>query len=388
MTRWRPQADALFQEAIATATVPGVVAMVADAQGLLYEGAFGLRALDAPAAMTADTVFWVASMTKPMTTALALQLVEAGQLQLDGPVQDALPEIGQLPVCEGQDEGGVWRLRPPRRPITLRQLLSHTSGLAYEFWSETLVRYRKAHGLPSMGSGRRAAMDLPLVFDPGERWEYGIGIDWAGLLVERVTGQRLDVALQERLLGPLGLRDSSLAPPAALRARLAKVHQRDAGGVLAVTPVAVPEAPEVRMGGSDLHTSGADYLRFLRMILQGGQLDGVRVLADASVALMGQPQTGGCPIRPLRSALPRVAGDLDVFPGVDKSFGLGFLLLREASPTGLTPGTMLWSGLANTYFWIEPARGRAAVLLTQVLPYADPRVAALLARFQRIVAAG
>jgi methyl acetate hydrolase len=388
MIRWRPQADALLQEAIATGAVPGVVAMVADAGGLQYEGAFGLRALGTVAPVAADTPFWVASMTKPLTTALALQLVEEGRLQLDAPVQDTLPEIGRLPVVEGTAEDGSWRLRPPRSPITLRQLLSHTSGLGYEFWSETLVRYRKSQGLPTMGSGRRAAMDLPLLFDPGTRWEYGIGLDWAGLLVERVTGQRLERAMQERLLGPLGMRDSSLAPSQELRTRLARVHQRDAEGALSLTQVAVPEEPEVQMGGSDLHTTGPDYLRFLRMILQGGQLDGVRVLAADTVARMGRPQPGAETVLPLRSALPRVAQDLDPYPGLAKSFGLGFLILREASPTGLTPGSLLWSGLANTYFWIEPARGRAALLLTQVLPYADPRVTALLARFQRIVAAG
>jgi len=379
------RADALLREAVDGGALPGVVLLASRAGEPLYAGAFGQRALGGDAPMTLDSVFWIASMTKPLVSAAALQLVEQGRLGLDEPVARRLPEIAAIGVLDTDGAGGEAPLRPPRTPITLRQLLNHTSGFGYEYWSAALLAYRKAHGMPAVGSGQRRAMDTPLLFDPGTRWEYGIGIDWAGLLIECVTGQALGEVLRQNLLEPLGMVDTAFELTPALRARLAKVHQRAADGTLLATDIGVPPGAPV-LGGSGLHGSARDYLRFLQMILGGGVLDGRRVLQAASVAQMIRPQIGELAVRPLASVAPRLTGGLDFYPGRRKSFGFGFLVLGEDVPGGLAAGSLTWSGIANTCFWIDPSRDLAAVFLTQVLPCADERTTAVQTAVQGLLA--
>jgi methyl acetate hydrolase len=377
--------DAALKAAVERGEVAGVAATAGSAAGTLYEGAFGRRGLDQEAAMTPDTVVWIASMTKAVTTVAAMQQVEEGKLSLDAPIGAVVPELARPQVLEGFAADGAPRLRPARRPVTLRHLLTHSSGLSYEIWNADIGRYMERHGLPGVISCRRAALTTPLVADPGERWEYGIGIDWAGLAVEAVTGRRLAEVLRERVTGPLGMADTAFRVGAAQRARLASMHARGPDGSLAPIPFEMPQDPEFHMGGGGLYGTVRDYLRFCRMILGDGALEGARVLAPETVAEMRRDQIAPLEVGPMRTALPASSHDVELFPGMRKGWGLSFLINTEEGPDGRAAGSLFWAGLGNTYYWIDPKRDRAGVIATQILPFADPKVLALLGAFERAV---
>ncbi len=374
--------DEMFVRAVESKAMPGVVAMAGTAEGVVYEGAFGHRELGREARMTPDTVVWIASMTKAITAAAAMQLVERGKLGLDRPAAEVVPELGRARVLEGFDAAGTPRLRPPARPITLRHLLTHTAGFAYEIWNPEVARYQAATGTPGITTCKNAALTTPLVFDPGDRWEYGISIDWVGKMVEAVSGQRLDRYLQENLFGPLGMKDTAFTISPGQRARLAAVHQRGDGGVLTPIQFEIPQEPEFLMGGGGLYGTAADYLAFCRMILGGGALRGARVLRPETVALMSQNHIGALDVGVMRTAIPTLSNDVDVFPGMAKKWGLSFLINTEPAPTGRSAGSLAWAGLANTYFWIDPTRGVCGVFLSQVFPFFDRVAVDLLQRFE------
>jgi CubicO group peptidase (beta-lactamase class C family) len=289
-------------------------------------------------------------------------------------------------VLEGFDADGAPRLRPARRPVTLRHLITHTAGFSYDIWNADIGRHMERHGLPGVITCRRAALDTPLVADPGERWEYGIGIDWTGLAVEAVTGQRLEEALRERVLGPLGMGDTAFRIGEAQRARLASMHARGPDGQLSAIPFEVPQDPEFHMGGGGLYGTAPDYLRFCRMVLNGGTLDGARILSPETVAEMGRNQIGALAVGKLVTALPNSSNDAEFFPGMAKRWSLGFMVNEEDAPAGgRSAGSLAWAGLANTYYWIDPKRDLAGVIVTQILPFADPKALGLLDAFERAV---
>lgn len=338
----------ILRQAVQAGEVPGVVAVAADRDGLLYEGAFGRRELGRDQPMTADTVVWIASMTKAVTGAAAMQLVEQGRIGLDQPVAEILPELAEARVLEGFDAEGRPRLRAARRPITLRHLLTHTSGFAYHIWNAEIGRYLEATGTPPVTSCRNAALAVPLAADPGERWEYGIGIDWAGKAVEAVAGRRLGEQLREALFEPLGMRDTGFLLGPSQRERRAAVHARGEDGALAPAGFEMPEAPEFEMGGGGLYSTARDYLAFARMILNGGRHGTEQVLRPETVAEMARDQIAGLPMTPLRTVLPGASNDADFFPGMPQGWGLSFLINKEASPEGRSAGSLAWAGLANT----------------------------------------
>jgi len=366
--------------------VPGVVAMAATDRGLLYEGAFGRRGRGGAEAMTPDTVFRIASMTKAITSIAAMQLVEQGKLALEAPVPDIDPTIGAPRVLEGFDAAGAPRLRPAKRPITLRHLLTHTAGFAYDMWNPALGRYLQSAGLPLRSSGRVASIRMPLLFDPGERWEYGINTDWVGRLVEAASGLPLDVYFRERLFGPLGMVDSGFVTTEAQRARQARLHQREPDGTLVPQPLEPPAtAAEFWSGGGPLYSTGRDYLQLLQMLLHGGQWNGAHVLRPETVALMHANHTGDLPAGVMRTARPEMSNDVDLFPGARVRWGLGYMLNLDPGPSGRSAGTVSWGGIYNTYYWLDPGRRVAGVILTQILPFADARVLGLYGRFERAI---
>jgi CubicO group peptidase (beta-lactamase class C family) len=377
--------DAILREAVDRGAVPGVVAAAATADRVLYEGAWGVREAGQAAPMTPDTVVWIASMTKAVTATAAMQLVERGKLHLDRPAADVVADLGRVQVLEGFDAEGRPRLRAPRRPITLRHLLTHTAGFSYEIWSPAIARYQEATGTPGIITCRHAALMTPLLFDPGERWEYGISIDWVGKMVEAASGQRLDRYFQDHLFGPLGVRDTTFRLQPDHRARLARVHQRGADGAL--TPVAfeLPEDPEFFMGGGGLYGTAADYLAFARLFLSGGRAPGGQVLRPETVDLMAQNHIGALEVGVLRTANPALSRDVELFPGMSKKWGLSFLITTAETPTGRAAGSLAWAGLANTYFWIDRRRGVCGVFLSQVLPFWDAAVVDVFTRFEREV---
>jgi CubicO group peptidase (beta-lactamase class C family) len=370
-----------LQAAVASGRIAGAVAAVADRDGVTYTREAGVRQAGEPAAMTQDTIFWLASMTKAIVSVAALREVEAGRLSLDGDLSGFLPEFADLKVLEGFGEDGAPRLRPARRAPTLRDLLTHTSGFGYAFLSEDLTRWHAATGAADPNGGTRAAHVLPLLHDPGEAWSYGIGVDWAGLAVEAASGQRLDAYLAEHILGPLGMTDTGFAPVDPTRR--ATAHLRVEGTLFpAPTPPGGTEA-EVLSGGGGLHGTAPDYLRFLRMLLNGGALDGARILKAETVRALSEVQTGALRAGAFKTANGVLTTDFDLYPDMQTGHGLATVVTPEATKEGRRPGALNWAGIFNTYFWADPETGKAGVLLTQLMPFGDPDVLALLRALER-----
>ncbi len=374
--------DTILSRAVESKAVPGVVAVAATDKGVLYEGAFGTREVGKNAPMTLDTVVWIASMTKAITATAAMQLVENGKLGLERPASEVVPELAAAKVLEGFDAAGKPRLRAPKRPITLRHLLTHTAGFGYEIWDPAIAQYQTATGTPGITTCTNAALTTPLMFDPGDRWEYGINIDWVGKVVEAMSGQKLDRYFQEHIFGPLGMKDTSFKISPSQRARLATVHQRGEGGALAPIEFGLPEDPEFLMGGGGLYGTAGDYLTFARMIMQDGSFKGVQVLRPETVALMSQNHIGPIEVGVFKTAMPALSHDIELFPGMSKKWGLSFLINTQPAPTGRSAGSLAWAGLANTFFWIDRAKRVCGVFLSQLLPFYDPAAIDVFGKFE------
>ncbi|MCW3475773.1 serine hydrolase domain-containing protein [Limobrevibacterium gyesilva] len=375
--------DRVLQDA--AGKVPGLVALATTGTETIYEGAFGRRDVSAEAPMTVDTVFWLASMTKAVVSAAAMQLVEQNRLALDTPIAQTLPALAAPKVLAGFDAAGAPVLRDAAGPITLRQLLSHSAGYGYTMWNAELGRYLRHADLPRVPTNWEELQRTPLLFDPGTRWNYGINTDLVGKVVEAASGQLLDEYLRDHVLGPLGMHDTGVTLSSAQRARQARMHARQEGGSLTPMEFPVGQGPSFFMGGGALCGTGRDYLRFLRMMLNGGTLDGTRLLSPRTVAEMARNQIGDISVVPMRSATPATTNDADFFPGMEKKWGLGFLINTQQAPTGRSAGSLAWAGLGNTYYWIDPTAGVAGVILMQMLPFADEQALDVFAGFERAV---
>ena len=377
--------DALLRRATEAGDVPGVIATATSGDRTIYEGAFGERVLGANMPMTVDTVVWIASMTKAVTGTAAMQLVERKKLDLDSPANRWVPELADVQVLTGWDAGGQPITRAPKRPVTLRHMLTHTGGWAYDLWSANVGRYQKAKDIPGIGSCKNIALRTPLLFDPGERWEYGIGIDWAGKTVEAVSGKKLGAYMQENILGPLGMTSTAFKITPAMRARLAKVHQRGDDGKLTPTDFELTQDPEFEMGGGGLYSTAGNYLLFVRMMLNRGKANGGQVLKPETVDLMSRNAMGNLKVRMLKTQNPASTNDAEFFPGMPKSWGLSFMINDRPAPTGRSAGSLAWAGLANTYFWIDQRKGVGGVYMTQMLPFADTKSLPLFYAFEKSV---
>ena len=377
--------DAVLRKPIDAGLIPGVVALAANQDGIFYQGAFGRRAVDKPAAMTADSVFRIASMTKAITATAAMQLVEQGRIGLDQPMREVLPIIGEVKVLDGFDDRGIPRLREPKRPVTLRHLLTHTSGYSYDIFNPDLGRYVEFASLPSIMTCKNDSLRVPLLFDPGTRWEYGIGIDLAGRIVEEVSGQILETYMRGHILDPLGMNDPSFFLPDKLSQRLVGTHARGADGKPVPITLEFPHDGDFLMGGGGLFSTAADYLSFTRMLLFGGALNGARVLKPETVALMSRTAIGDLEVPVFCSANPAFALDIDFFPGQIKRWGLSFLINTQDVEGMRAAGSLAWAGVHNTFFWIDLARRVTAVLMMQIIPANDPHVLETLFAFEQAV---
>jgi CubicO group peptidase (beta-lactamase class C family) len=377
-----PAIDTLFRQAVESKKMPGIVAVAATDRGPVYEGAFGTREMGASVPMTLDTIVWIASMTKAITATAAMQLVERGKLNLDRPAQEVVPEVGRARVLEGFDAAGQPKLRAPKRPITLKYLLTHTAGYGYEIWRTEIAKYQQVTNTPGITTCTNAALTTPLLFDPGDKWEYGINIDWAGKMVEAAAGQKLDAYFQQNIFGPLGMKDTAFALSPAQKSRLSRVHQRDDKGALAPIEFGLPENPEFLMGGGGLYGTAGDYLAFTQMIIGGGTYQGAQVLRRETVELMSQNHIGDLEIGKMVTAIPPLSNDVELFPGMSKKWGLSFLINTQMAPTGRSAGSLAWAGLANTYFWIDRTKRVSGVFLSQLLPFYDTTAIDLLGKFE------
>ena len=386
LSKLKPTADSLLERAVQAGHIPGVVAAASSSQGTVYEAAFGERALGQGVAMTPDTVFWLASMTKPIVGAAAMQLVEQGKLTLDEPAAKFLPELADVKLLTGWDSAGQPLLQAPKAQITLRQLLTHTAGFTSDIWNADSARYLKTMNLPRAGSGKKIALSVPLIFEPGTRWEYGINIDWAGQVIAAVSGMRLGEYIQKNIAEPLGMDSTGFRISPSMRARLATVHQRDPlTGTLSTTPFEVSQDTEFDPGGGGLYSTAGDYLRFTRMILNQGRGNGHQILKPETVALMSKNAMGPLRVNLLRTQNQAASLDAEFFTGIEKSWGLTFMINEQQAPTGRSAGSLAWAGLPNAFFWIDPKKDLAGVILMQVLPFVDPHALGLFTAYEKAV---
>lgn len=368
--------DALLHQSVHRhGGVPGVVAMVTDRNGNLYEGAAGTRELGNPAmSMCTDAVFAIFSTTKAMTVTCALQLIEEGLLSLEDPVDRYLPEINELQVLTGFDAAGQPQTRAPQRKITVNDLFLHTSGLSYEFFSAADLQYRTAKGVPTIVSCTFDSMRSVLLNDPGERWSYGVNIDWLGRIVEKIRGKRLGEVMRERLFAPLNMVDIGFTMTPQMVGRRVTIHDRSEHGQLTPLPdLVLPQPPEMDCGGHGLYATVGECMKFIRMILNDGMGTGGRVLKPETIALMGKDGLAelGLSSTGWTTSIPSLSNSGEFFAGQDKGWSYSFLINRETTPTGRPAGSMMWTGLANCFFWIDRQTGIGAYWASQILPFQD-----------------
>jgi CubicO group peptidase (beta-lactamase class C family) len=362
--------------------IPAITAMVATPDKVTYQGAFGTRDADSGVKITMDSIFAIASMTKAITSTAALQLVDQGKLKLDEPVAKHIPEFAKLQVLDSFDPSGKPILRPVRTPVTLKHLLTHTSGFCYDTWSEEMIHYEKATGASAAG----VAPLVPLLFEPGTRWQYGYGLDWTGRLVEIVSGLTLEEFFRHNILDPLGMNDTSFLVPSAKFDRLVTRYDRQADGSLKQVARSMPATPAAFNGGGGLYSTAGDYVKFMQMILRRGRGEGsVQILQAKTVAMMTSNQIGSLGAGKLKTQRPNVSSDVDVHPGAIDKWGLGFLINTVAYPGGRAAGSLAWAGIDNTFYWIDPKRQLCAVLMMQFLPFVDKDAVGMLGEFEKAV---
>ncbi len=373
----------ILVDAVAKGAVPFVVAMVGDANGVTWAGSAGERAPGVAA--DADTVFRIFSMTKAIGSTAAMVLIDRGKLDFDTPVEDVLPKFSNVTQLDGFDSNGQPKLRAPSVKPTIRHLATHTSGLVYEFWNADMAKYMAATKHPTVISGLEAALYYPLVFKPGERWGYGLGIDWLGQVVEAVDGRRIDQFCKEEILGPLRMADTQFEVEGSMKGRLAAVSARGEDGGFAPFEIAPPPQPEVYGMGHALYSTAPDYMRFLRMFLQKGELDGERVLSEAGVDSMLTNHIGDVRVGKMTSLAPPITADVDLFPGIDKTHSFAFLRNEQDVPGMRSAGSQCWAGVCNTHYWFDPSKNVAAVIMTQSLPFVEPQFMEVYEAFEKAV---
>jgi CubicO group peptidase (beta-lactamase class C family) len=371
--------DLPLRHAVETGALACVAAMAATSHGILHEAAFGLRNPAAGEAMTTDSVGWIASMTKAIVSVAAVRLVEQGQLSLDEPICDVLPELTSPLVLDRFGTDGAPILRPAETPITLRHLLTHTAGYGYDTWNPALWHLQTRLGLPRIPTSQDGLRQVPLLFEPGTRWNYGINIDLVGRAIEVVTGQSLDAHLRETLTGPLGMHDTMLLLDPPQQARRIVLHQKAADGALTPVPWQRAAAPPFLYGGGGLYSSAADYLKFLRAVLGG------RLLGPAMQAELLANQIGDLDVQPMLSAVPTASNDVHLYPEQKLKWTLGFLQNTAPTAEGRSAGSLAWAGLSNCYYWIDPARDVCGVFLTGLLPFADKAALAAFKGFESTI---
>ncbi len=369
--------DASLRAKVAAGEISGVVAMAANQESVVYQGAFGVRSLATMMPMSSDTIFRIASMVKLLTSVAAMQLVERGKLKLDEPAGAIDPTLASPQVLAGFDLKGIPQLRTAQKPLTLRNLLTHTSGFSYPLWDSNVMRYLK------FARGHSQLPRMPLMFEPGTRWAYGGSLDRVGRMVEIAGGQGLDTYFRDNITGPLGMNDTGFSITDQQRTRQASLHVRKADGKLAPQPLEKPKLPSVPSGGGSLYSTAPDYLALLQALLNGGSFRGASILKPETVALMSANQIGDIEAGKLKTTNPALSNDVDFFPGARLRWGLGHMINAGPVADGRSAGSLTWAGLFNTYYWIDPGLRIAGVIMMQILPFADPLALKTYRQFER-----
>ena len=353
--------------------VPGVVAVATDRNGNIYEGCSGVRSLGSEGAMTMDSVMAIFSTTKAITGTAIMQLVEEGLLSLHDPAKKYVPDIAAIEVLTGYNADGKAQTRPAARDITVLDLMTHTAGFCYEFFSHDDLKYRTEKEIPTVVSSTYASIRTVLLHDPGERWTYGVNIDWLGLIVEKIRGKRLGAVFSERIFGPLGMSDVSFSLTDSMAQRRAVLHDRAQDGKLTPLPdLMLPQPPEMDMGGHGLYASVGEYAKFIRMFLNDGNGPHGRVLKAETVDAMSKNmlplgvKSGGW-----TTSIPSLSNAGEFDPGVEKTWALTFQLNEEACSSGRPAGSLMWAGLGNLFYWIDRKNGIGGYWGSQILPFQD-----------------
>ncbi len=374
--------DDVLAKGVSSGAVPGLVAVVGNASGVTWCGVAGEAAPGTP--MTLDKVFRIYSMTKAVGATAAMMLIDRGLLDLNATVESIIPEFAKVRVLEGFD-GDVPRLRAPRSRATIRQLATHTSGFTYDLWNPDVTHWLAATGAPDILTGLKSALFYPMMFDPGTRWDYGIGIDWLGQVVEAVSGRGIDQFCHDEIFVPLDMVSTAFECEGALAKRLTAVAARGADGKLAPFDIAPPPHPEFYGMGHALYSTAGDYMRFMRMFLNRGTLSGQCLLSEAAVDTMLANQIGDLRVRKLVTVTPTVTADCELFPDTPKTHSFGFLRTEEDVPGMRSAGSQGWAGLLNTHYWFDPARDVAATIMTQTLPFVEAPFTQVYGEFERAV---
>jgi len=376
--------DSFLSSKVREDAAPGIAAMVADKDSVIYSGSFGKMDLFKDPEITIDTLVRIASMTKPITSVAAMQLVEQGLLELDVPIEKYLPALSNLQILDGFDQVGKPILRPSTKAVTLRQLLTHTSGFVYTFSNENALRYGQLENNPIVLEKGNNFLNAPLAREPGKEWEYGIGVDWVGILVEKMSNQTLEEYFREHIFEPLKMNNTRFHLNEEQQRRLATLYVKSEDGSL--TDRGPWQNDAFLSGGSGLVSTTRDFTRFLQTILNGGEFDGVQILKPETVDLMTRSNIGKIDVRAvLHSYQPSRSLDIKFFEKSKAKFGLGFLINTDPIPEARNAGSLTWGGLYNTFFWIDPKSGICGVFMTQVLPFFDPETIDTYNQFEKLI---
>ncbi|MCX6466115.1 MAG: serine hydrolase [Pseudonocardiales bacterium] len=377
----RSAIDQVLQSAVDNGAVPNVAAIAADRNGVIYEGAAGPLTAGGDEPVTVDTHYRIMSMTKMVATTVALQEMEKGTLDLDAPIADYCPEFDDVQVLDGWD-GDTPRLRAPASRATVKQLITHTSGLGYWFWSEDLVKWEAATSTPNVLSGSNVVFTAPLLADPGTTYIYGINTDWLGKVAEAAGGRTLDVLVKEGVTGPLGMTETAFSLNEGWKDSTTPVHVKGEDGRWIESGIELNQTPEYWAGGHGLYSTPRDYIKFQRALLGGGELDGVRILQKSTVDAAFTNQIGDLDFPPaIPTADPTATHEFNAGPGY--KWGLGLLLNTRDVPGMRRAGSGAWAGLCNTHFWVDPTTGICASIYSNFLPFVPPEALALYADYEK-----
>ncbi len=372
--------DQVLRDAVDSGGVPHVAAIAADRDGVIYQGSAGPRAVGESDPVTVDTLFRIMSMTKMPATVVALQQVEQGNLDLDAPDADYCPEFAQIQVLTGFD-GDIPRLRPPARQATVKNLITHTSGLSYWFFSDLLIQWEKVTGVPNVVAGSNASFTAPMLGDPGEAFRYGINIDWLGKVVEAVTGVGLDVAIKQGVTGPLGMDQTTFLMNDDQRPNSTPVHVKGEDGTWVAIGEILNQAPDWWAGGHGLYGPPSDYIKFQRALLRGGELDGTRILRQSTVDEAFTNQIGDLDFpAELPTSDPAATCEFNAGPGF--KWGYGLLLNTSDFPGMRRAWSGAWAGLCNTQFWVDRTSGVSGAIYSNFLPFVTPEAIKLYNDFE------